>query len=388
MPDSVRYNIKYLVSNLDVSLILEDLLENDVLSEEEYVTASGKENEKWDHSKYVVRLMLTKTEEQVDTFLNLIQHSQPHVAEHIASTMANRRKATASGKTDRPTKPMSADRESTRDPSSDNPFDLERFVCDIQPWLNTVDADRLRRMVIKKHLITDSASIEGLKRILSRDGLSDHNEALIQLLRAGGLKTYRDLCVVIEELGYADKSKEMLSILSHTDNPFDLERFVCDIQPWLNTVDADRLRRMVIKKHLITDSASIEGLKRILSRDGPSDHNEKLIQLLKAGGLNTYRDLCVVIEELGYADKSKEMLSILSLTALPTLPGNWEERLDKQGRTYFVDHASKTTTRTRPLPLPTGWEERLDKQGRTYFVDHASETTTRTRPLPSPTEAS
>ncbi|XP_065182461.1 uncharacterized protein LOC135813171 [Sycon ciliatum] len=216
MPDSVRYNIKYLVSNLDVSLILEDLLENDVLSEEEYVTASGKENEKWDHSKYVVRLMLTKTEEQVDTFLNLIQHSQPHVAEHIASTMANRRKATASGKTDRPTKPMSADRESTRDPSSDNPFDLERFVCDIQPWLNTVDADRLRRMVIKKHLITDSASIEGLKRILSRDGISDHNEKLIQLLRAGGLNTYRDLSVVIEELGYVDKSKEMLSILSHT----------------------------------------------------------------------------------------------------------------------------------------------------------------------------
>ena len=115
MPDSVRYNIKYLVSNLDVSLILEDLLENDVLSEEEYVTASGKENEKWDLSKYVVRLMLTKTDEQVGTFLNLIQHSQPHVAEHIANTMAKRRGATASGKADHPTKPMSADRESTLD---------------------------------------------------------------------------------------------------------------------------------------------------------------------------------------------------------------------------------------------------------------------------------
>ena len=100
--------------------------------------------------------------------------------------------------------------------ATDNPFDLTRFVCDIQPWLNKVDPDRLRQMVIKKYLITDSASIERLKRIQSRDRLSDHNEALIQLLRAGGLKTYRDLCVVIEELGYADKSKEMLSILSHT----------------------------------------------------------------------------------------------------------------------------------------------------------------------------
>ncbi|XP_065182714.1 uncharacterized protein LOC135813547 [Sycon ciliatum] len=216
MPDSVRYNIKYLVSNLDVSLILEDLLENDVLSEEEYDTASGKENEKLELAKYVVRLMLKKTDEQVDTLLSLIQHSQPHVAEHVASTMAKRRGATASGKTDRPTKPMSADRESTLDSSSYNPFDLTRFVCDIQPWLNKVDPDRLRQMVIKKYLITDSASIERLKRIQSRDRLSDHNEALIQLLRAGGLKTYRDLCVVIEELGYADKSKEMLSILSHT----------------------------------------------------------------------------------------------------------------------------------------------------------------------------
>ena len=108
-----------------------------------------------------------------------------------------------------------------------------------------------------------------------------------------------------------------------TDNPFDLERFVCDIQPWLNKVDADLLRRMVIKKHLITDSASIEGLKRILSRDGPSDHNEKLIQLLKAGGLNTYRDLCVVIEDLGYVDKSKEMLSILAHTGMLLLYVYW-----------------------------------------------------------------
>ncbi|XP_065182579.1 uncharacterized protein LOC135813410 [Sycon ciliatum] len=215
MPDSVKYNIKYLFANLDASTILEDLLESDVLDGEEYIGAPAKE-EKLKLAEYVVKLMLKKTEEQVDTFLRLVQHSQPHVAEHVASTMAKRRGATASGKAEHPAKPMSADRESTLGSSSDNPFDLTRFVCDFQPWLNKVDPDRLRRMVIKKYLITDSASIETLKRIQSRDRLSDHNEALIQLLRAGGLKTYRDLCVVIEELGYADKSKEMLSILSHT----------------------------------------------------------------------------------------------------------------------------------------------------------------------------
>ncbi|XP_065177097.1 uncharacterized protein LOC135806838 [Sycon ciliatum] len=115
MADRVRYNIAFLLSNLDASVILELLLENDVLDVDEYDTASSKENVKSDLTKYVVRLMLKKTEEQVDTFLRLIQHSQPHVAEHVASTMAKRRDATASGKTDHPTKPisMSADDEST-----------------------------------------------------------------------------------------------------------------------------------------------------------------------------------------------------------------------------------------------------------------------------------
>ncbi|XP_065182521.1 uncharacterized protein LOC135813347 [Sycon ciliatum] len=118
MADRVRYNIAFLLSNLDVSVILELLLENDVLDVDEYKTASSKENVKSDLTKYVVRLMLTKTEEQVDSFLRLIQHSQPHVAEHVASTMAKRRDATASRKTARPTKPMSADDESTRGSSS------------------------------------------------------------------------------------------------------------------------------------------------------------------------------------------------------------------------------------------------------------------------------
>ncbi|XP_065176996.1 uncharacterized protein LOC135806696 [Sycon ciliatum] len=120
MADRVRYNIAFLLSNLDASVILELLLENDVLDVDEYDTASSKENVKSELTKYVVRLMLKKTEEQVDTFLRLIQHSQPHVAEHVASTMAKRRDPTASGKTDHPTKPisMSADDESTLGSSS------------------------------------------------------------------------------------------------------------------------------------------------------------------------------------------------------------------------------------------------------------------------------
>ena len=120
MADRVRYNIAFLLSNLDASVILELLLENDVLDVDEYDTASSKENVKSELTKYVVRLMLKKTDEQVDAFLSLVQHSQPHVAEHVASTMAKRRDATASasGKTDRPTKPMSTNHEPTLGSSS------------------------------------------------------------------------------------------------------------------------------------------------------------------------------------------------------------------------------------------------------------------------------
>ena len=100
--------------------------------------------------------------------------------------------------------------------ATDNPFHLVRFVSDIQPWLNEVDADRLRQMMFKKLLVTDSASIKRLQRIQSRDGQSAHNEELIKLLRVGDLTTFRDLCVAIEELGFVDISKAMRSLLPHT----------------------------------------------------------------------------------------------------------------------------------------------------------------------------
>ncbi|XP_065182860.1 uncharacterized protein LOC135813779 isoform X1 [Sycon ciliatum] len=149
MADRVRYNIAFLLSNLDASLILELLLENDVLDVDEYDTASSKENVKSDLTKYVVRLMLKKTEEQVDTFLRLIQHSQPHVAEHVASTMAKRRDPTASGKTDHPTKPMSADHEPALGSSSALP-----------EWVNfrTIsNIDRMERLKRIRDIVAESS---------------------------------------------------------------------------------------------------------------------------------------------------------------------------------------------------------------------------------------
>uniref|UniRef100_A0A672IZT6 E3 ubiquitin-protein ligase n=1 Tax=Salarias fasciatus TaxID=181472 RepID=A0A672IZT6_SALFA len=62
------------------------------------------------------------------------------------------------------------------------------------------------------------------------------------------------------------------------------------------------------------------------------------------------------------------------------LPPGWEQRVDQNGRLYFVDHVEKRTTWERPEPLPTGWERRVDQMGRVYFVDHITRTTTWQRP--------
>ncbi|XP_072305656.1 itchy E3 ubiquitin protein ligase b isoform X2 [Eucyclogobius newberryi] len=58
------------------------------------------------------------------------------------------------------------------------------------------------------------------------------------------------------------------------------------------------------------------------------------------------------------------------------LPPGWEQRMDQNGRVYFVDHVEKRTSWERPEPLPPG----LDPMGRVYFVDHISRTTTWQRP--------
>ncbi|KAK1223466.1 hypothetical protein PQX77_013655 [Marasmius sp. AFHP31] len=77
------------------------------------------------------------------------------------------------------------------------------------------------------------------------------------------------------------------------------------------------------------------------------------------------------------------------------LPLGWEERTTAEGRPYFVDHTTRTTTWVDPRrnanqqnvaaqanstnaqlgPLPSGWEMRLTSTGRVYFVDHNTRTT-------------
>ncbi|PWN19984.1 HECT-domain-containing protein [Microstroma glucosiphilum] len=96
--------------------------------------------------------------------------------------------------------------------------------------------------------------------------------------------------------------------------------------------------------------------------------------------------------------------------AVGPLPSGWEQRNTPEGRPYFVDHNSRTTTWVDPRrqqilrimgpngnnltvqpqsvsqlgPLPSGWEMRLTSTARVYFVDHNTKTTTWDDPrLPS-----
>ena len=75
------------------------------------------------------------------------------------------------------------------------------------------------------------------------------------------------------------------------------------------------------------------------------------------------------------------------------LPPQWEQRYTAEGRAYFVDHDSRTTTWVDPRrakygrdsggrvtgslgPLPSGWEMRLTATARVYFVNHNTKETT------------
>ncbi|XP_073476605.1 E3 ubiquitin-protein ligase NEDD4-like isoform X19 [Aquarana catesbeiana] len=76
------------------------------------------------------------------------------------------------------------------------------------------------------------------------------------------------------------------------------------------------------------------------------------------------------------------------------LPPGWEMRIAPNGRPFFIDHNTKTTTWEDPRlkfpvhmrtkaslnpndlgPLPPGWEERIHIDGRTFYIDHNTKIT-------------
>lgn len=122
----------------------------------------------------------------------------------------------------------------------------------------------------------------------------------------------------------------------------------------------------------------------------------------------------VTVSTVGSAAPAVSGTSALSMAAtgsttagLGELPPGWEQRFTPEGRAYFVDHNTRTTTWVDPRrqqyirtyganttvqqqpvsqlgPLPSGWEMRLTNTARVYFVDHNTKTTTWDDPrLPS-----
>jgi len=73
-------------------------------------------------------------------------------------------------------------------------------------------------------------------------------------------------------------------------------------------------------------------------------------------------------------------LSIWPLWSFSVLYFSWESKVDQHGRTYYVNHNTRSTTWERPQSLPSGWEQRSDPLGRVYYVDHNTRTTTWQRP--------
>lgn len=68
-----------------------------------------------------------------------------------------------------------------------------------------------------------------------------------------------------------------------------------------------------------------------------------------------------------------------------SLPYGYEPKQTKNGRYYFVNHNTKTTTWTDPRPLPRGWDMKLEKgKNKPYFVDHIKKKTQWTDPRPPP----
>ncbi|WVO14667.1 hypothetical protein L204_102304 [Cryptococcus depauperatus] len=114
--------------------------------------------------------------------------------------------------------------------------------------------------------------------------------------------------------------------------------------------------------------------------------------------------------QTGSANNSETVtpnLGTATCQSTEVLPAGWEIRYTPEGRPYFVDHNTRSTTWIDPRrrinrptsspqlnnavqslvtlgPLPSGWEMRLTSTGRPYYVDHNTRTTTWDDPrLPS-----
>uniref|UniRef100_A0A8C3LNQ4 E3 ubiquitin-protein ligase n=1 Tax=Chrysolophus pictus TaxID=9089 RepID=A0A8C3LNQ4_CHRPC len=130
-----------------------------------------------------------------------------------------------------------------------------------------------------------------------------------------------------------------------------------------------------------------EELNTRLTTSGSSATGQSANHSSRRGSLQTYR-----VEE--------QPAHPVLLPTSSGLPPGWEERQDEKGRSYYIDHNSRTTTWIKPVvqedprlkipahlrrktsldpvdlgPLPPGWEERTHTDGRIFFINHNTKKT-------------
>jgi hypothetical protein len=100
---------------------------------------------------------------------------------------------------------------------------------------------------------------------------------------------------------------------------------------------------------------------------------------------------CLINLNIDFYHKQKTKIHYLKVNIYLTIPiitylkKGWQRMFDNQGRSYFINHLSKTTQWEDPrrmdnnifdIPLPNGFEMCYTKEGQVYFLDHNTKTTT------------
>jgi E3 ubiquitin-protein ligase NEDD4 len=192
------------------------------------------------------------------------------------------------------------------------------------------------------------------------------------------------------------------------------------IDPLGRTYYVDHNTRSTTWNRPVTNQAANVNAQAGETNAARDQHHRRILadDLLEANNQNVQRNTSASATAPGAAANTAANALAASTNAttagLGPLPAGWEERYTPEGRPYYVDHNTRTTTWVDPRrqtiirvmgpngqnaamqpqtisqlgPLPSGWEMRLTSTARVYFVDHNTKTTTWDDPrLPSSLDA-
>uniref|UniRef100_A0A8C7ILR6 E3 ubiquitin-protein ligase n=1 Tax=Oncorhynchus kisutch TaxID=8019 RepID=A0A8C7ILR6_ONCKI len=176
---------------------------------------------------------------------------------------------------------------------------------------------------------------------------------------------------------------------SHSSsNPKWDERLTLNVRPHTQ-VDFKVWSHHTLKADALLGKATLDLLQALEQHDRKLENVKEVLKLVldnkgavvATGELTVFLDgLTVNQEQLLNGNAATSTSEYCCVSGCLFLVCLWEQRKDPHGRTYYVDHNTKTTTWERPQPLPPGWERRVDDRGRIYYVDHNTRTTTWQRP--------